>query len=306
MVGCKTAAGSSRSPPPEPAEIAIFENDATQERYLQIHSKQLLHEKGFVFSNEERFGLPQEDYDVIVKHGWEKFARHPKEKDLKKKSINVTLVKEFYAHFMDPSQRTVYVRAERVEFTAKAINKFFAIKKTADLHTPFVNGMMDQNIDFLLENLCFQGAEWDEANTTVERDRLKPVAKLWTHFLKQNLMPTTHTATVNLATLQLLHSILNFRSINLGQLIVDEAFAGITRKQSPLLFPSLITALCRQKGVMEDETNFYIRGRQGIKPTQIPSLIGFDEDATARAPPAGARTIAAARLAELMAITEKS
>ncbi|KAL4280825.1 hypothetical protein GQ457_03G020040 [Hibiscus cannabinus] len=72
-----------------------------------------------------------------------------------------------------------------------------------------------------------------------------------------------------------------------------------------LLFPRLIIALCRQKGVMEDETDFYIRGRQGIKPTQIPSLMGFDEDATEKAPPGGARTIVAARLAELMALTEK-
>ncbi|KAK8601341.1 hypothetical protein V6N12_051178 [Hibiscus sabdariffa] len=279
MVRCKNAAGSSQPPPPDTAEIAIFETEAAEERYQQIQSKQLLQEKGFVFSTGERFGLPQE-----------------------KKSINVTLVKEFYAHFTDPNQGTVYVRSERVEFTAKAINKFFAIKRTTDLHNPFVNSMKDQNIDFLLENLCFNGVEWDEANTTVERDWLKPAA----NFLKINLMPTTHTATVNLPRLQLLHSILNFRSINLGQLIVDEAFAGISRKQSPLLFPRLITALCRQKGVMEDENDFYIRGRQGIKPTQIPSLMGFDEDATASAPPGGARTIAAARLAELMALTERT
>ncbi|KAK8600941.1 hypothetical protein V6N12_050786 [Hibiscus sabdariffa] len=306
MVRCKNAAGSSQPPPPDTTEIAIFETKAAEERYQQIQSKQLLQEKGFVFSTGERFGLPQEVYDVIVYHGWEKFARHPDEKELQKKSINVTLVKEFYAHFTDPNQGTVYVRSERVEFTAKAINKFFAIKRTADLHNPFVNSMKDQNIDFLLENLCFNGAEWDEANTTVERDRLKPAAKLWMHFLKINLMPTTHIATVNLPRLQLLHSILNFRSINLGKLIVDEAFAGISRKQSPLLFPRLITALCRQKGVMEDENDFYIRGRQGIKPTQIPSLMGFDEDATASAPPGGARTIAAARLAELMALTERT
>ncbi|KAK9029832.1 hypothetical protein V6N11_031277 [Hibiscus sabdariffa] len=306
MVRCKNAVGSSQPSPPDAAEIAIFETEAAEERYQQIQSKQLLQEKGFVFSNGERFGLPEEVYDVIVYHGWEKFARHPDEKELQKKSINVTLVKEFYAHFTDPNQGTVYVRSERVEFTARAINKFFAVKRTTDLHTPFVNSLKDQNIDFLLENLCFQGAEWDEANTTVERDRLKPAVKLWMHFLKINLMPTTHTATVNLPRLQLLHSILNSRSINLGQLILDEAFAGISRKQSPLHFPRLITALCRQKGVMEDENDFYIRGRQGIKPSQIPSLMGFDEDATASVPPGGARTIAAARMAELMATTERT
>ncbi|KAK8584315.1 hypothetical protein V6N12_068560 [Hibiscus sabdariffa] len=269
-------------------------------------SKQLLQVKGFVYSNEERFGLPQEVYDIIAQHGWEKFARHPDEKDLRKKSINVTLVKEFYAHFTDPRQGTVYVRAECVEFTAKAINKFFELKKTADLHTSFVNQMNDQNIYFLLKDLCLQGVEWDEANTKVERDRLKPTSKLWMHFLKQNLMPTSHTATANLPRLQLLHSILNFRSINFGQLIMDEAFAGITRKQSPLLFPRMITALCHQKGVMEDESDFYIRGRQGIKSAQSPSLMGYDEDATARVPPGGARTIAAARLAEPMAMIERS
>ncbi|KAK8675526.1 hypothetical protein V6N13_033592 [Hibiscus sabdariffa] len=283
MARCKNAAGSSQSPP-DTADIAIFENEAAEERYLQIQSKQLLQEKGFVYSTGERFGLPQEVYDVIVYHGLEKFARHPDEKELQKKSINVTLVKEFYAHFTDPNQGTVYVRSERLEFTAKVINKFFAVKRTADLHTPFVNNMKDQKIDFMLENLCFQGAEWDEANTTVERDRLKPAAKLWIHFLKINLMPTTHTATMNLPRLQLLHSILNSRSINLG----------------------LITALCLQKGVMEEKNDFYIRGRQGIKPTQIPSLMGFDEDATTSAPPGGARTIAAARLAELMALTERT
>ncbi|KAK9009178.1 hypothetical protein V6N11_035723 [Hibiscus sabdariffa] len=56
---------------------------------------------------------------------------------------------------------------------------------------------------------------------------------------------------------------------------------------------------------MGDESDFYIRGRQGIKPSQIPSLMGFDEDATARAPPGGAHTIAATRMVELMALTEK-
>ncbi|KAK8553281.1 hypothetical protein V6N13_105199 [Hibiscus sabdariffa] len=130
MARCKNVAGSSQSLP-DTADIAIFENEAT----------------------EERFGLPQEVYGVIVYHGWEKFARHPDEKELQKKSINVTLVKEFYAHFTDPNQGTVYVRSERVEFTAKAINKFFTVKRTADLHTPFVNSLKDQNIDFLLEIL---------------------------------------------------------------------------------------------------------------------------------------------------------
>ncbi|KAK8690603.1 hypothetical protein V6N13_074134 [Hibiscus sabdariffa] len=57
---------------------------------------------------------------------------------------------------------------------------------------------------------------------------------------------------------------------------------------------------------MEDETDFFIRGRQGIKPYQIPSLMGFNEDATARAPPGRACTIAAARMAKLTDMVENS
>ncbi|KAK8613005.1 hypothetical protein V6N13_104328 [Hibiscus sabdariffa] len=66
MVHCKNAAGSSQPSPPDTAEIAIFETEAAEERYQQIQSKQLLQEKGFVFSTGERFGLPEEVYDVIV------------------------------------------------------------------------------------------------------------------------------------------------------------------------------------------------------------------------------------------------
>ncbi|KAK8669496.1 hypothetical protein V6N13_106924 [Hibiscus sabdariffa] len=124
MVRCKNAAGSSQPPPPDTAEIAIFETETAEERYQQIQSKQLLQEKGFVFSTGERFGLPQEVYDVIVYHGWEKFARHPDKKELQKKSINVTLVKEFYAHFTDPNQGTVYVRSNNCLLWMKLLQEF--------------------------------------------------------------------------------------------------------------------------------------------------------------------------------------
>ncbi|KAK9026639.1 hypothetical protein V6N11_039474 [Hibiscus sabdariffa] len=73
-----------------------------------------------------------------------------------------------------------------------------------------------------LSPLC---ANWDSANTSVDRDRLKPEGKLWMHFIKQSLMPTSHTATASLSRLQLLHSILNGRSIDVGKIIVDDAYA---------------------------------------------------------------------------------
>ncbi|KAK8632200.1 hypothetical protein V6N13_028977 [Hibiscus sabdariffa] len=138
----------------------------------------------------------------------------------------------------------------------------------------------------------------------MERDRLKPEGKLWMHFIKQSLMPTTHTATASLSRLQLLHSILNVWTIDVGKIIVDEVYACLSRKSSPLLFPHLITALCRKKGVFKGPEDLQRKGRLGITPENLSSLMGYDEAATAKQPTGGPKTIVATRLAALATMAE--
>ncbi|KAK9005856.1 hypothetical protein V6N11_043276 [Hibiscus sabdariffa] len=241
---------------------------------------------------------------TIAMHKWEKFATRPGTADPQKKPINVTLVQEFYSHLTSPTQSAVYVRGEQIQFTAAKINKFYGLQNTADNHSKFVRGLKGKNNDFLLQDLCIPRADWDSANTSVERDRLKPDGKLWMHFIKQILMPTSHTATASLSRLQLLHSILNGWSIDVGKIILDEAYACLTRKSSPLLFPHLITTLCRKKGVFESPEDLQRKGRLGITSDSIPSLMGFDEAATSKQPVGGSKTIAAARLAALSTMAE--
>ncbi|KAK9044619.1 hypothetical protein V6N11_058515 [Hibiscus sabdariffa] len=55
---------------------------------------------------------------------------------------------------------------------------------------------------------------------------------------------------------------------------------------------------------MEDEDDYCLKGRQGIRPDQIQSLMGFNEDAASRAPPGGAHTIVTTRLAALTTMFE--
>ncbi|KAL4339704.1 hypothetical protein GQ457_08G027990 [Hibiscus cannabinus] len=243
---------------------------------------------------------------TIAMHKWEKFITHPGSVDPNQKPINVTLVQEFYAHLTSPTQSSVYVRGEHIQFTAAKINKFYGLQNTADNHSKFVSGLKGKSNDFLPEDLRIPGANWDSANTSVDRDRLKPEGKLWMHFIKQSLMPTSHTATTSLIRLQLLHSILNGRSIDVGKIIVDKAYACLTRKSSPLLFPHLITALCRKKGVFESPEDLQKKGRLGITTENIPSLMGFDETALAKQPMGGARTVAAAKLAALITMAENT
>ncbi|KAK9020036.1 hypothetical protein V6N11_054534 [Hibiscus sabdariffa] len=217
MARCKNAPETiGLSKPPPPVEIKLFEDDEAKERYHAIKGKQTHPENGFVF------------------------------KDPKVKPINVSLAQEFYAHLTSPTQSAVYVRGEQIQVMATNVNKFYGLPNTSDNHSKFVSGLKVNNNDFLLEDLCFPEAEWDSANTTVERDRLKPEGKFWMHFIKQSLMPTTHSATTSLGRLQLLRSILNGRSIDVGKIIVDEAYACLIRKSSAFLFPHLITALCQK------------------------------------------------------------
>ncbi|KAL4348094.1 hypothetical protein GQ457_17G013870 [Hibiscus cannabinus] len=119
-------------------------------------------------------------------------------------------------------------------------------------------------------------------------------------------MPTSQTATASLSRLQLLHSILNGRSIDVGKIIVDEAYACLTRKSSPLLFPHLIKALCTKKGVFESPEDLQKKGRLGITAENIPSLMGFDETAPAKQLMGGARTVAVAKLAALTTMAENT
>ncbi|KAL4303816.1 hypothetical protein GQ457_10G012000 [Hibiscus cannabinus] len=305
MERCKNAPETSGRTTPT-LQIRYFEDDDAKARHQTIKGRQTLAEKVFVFKGTSTEGFPTNVMATIAMHKWEKFVSHPGSVEPNQKAINVNLVQEFYAHITSPTQSSVYVRGEHIQFTAAKINKFYGLQNTADNHSKFVSGLKGKSNDFLQEDLCIPDANWDSSNTSVDRDRLKPEGKLWMHFIKQSLMPTSHTATTSLSRLQLLHSILKGRSIDVRKIIVDEAYAFLTRKSSPLLFPHLITTLCRKKGVFESPEDLQKKGRLGITTENIPSLLGFNETAPAKQPMGGARTVAAAKLAALTTMAENT
>ncbi|KAL4303565.1 hypothetical protein GQ457_10G013310 [Hibiscus cannabinus] len=112
---------------------------------------------------------------TIAMHKWEKFVTHPGSVEPNHKAINITLVQEFYAHLTSPTQSSVYIRGEHIQSTAAKINKFYGLQNTAENHSKFVSGLKGKSNDFLLEDLCIPGANWDSVNTSVDRDRKKGV-----------------------------------------------------------------------------------------------------------------------------------
>ena len=81
------------------------------------------------------------------------------------------------------------------------------------------------------------------------RPALKPSAKIWYHFIRTRLIPTTHIETVNKERLILLHYILEGKEVNVGKLIQKEISACAFKPKGCLYFPSLITELCLRSGV---------------------------------------------------------
>ncbi|KAL4339198.1 hypothetical protein GQ457_08G023640 [Hibiscus cannabinus] len=254
---------TSSSGPPR-----FFVDDEAQERYANLRKRLVFFEQGFIFKEED---LGPDVMEVVAQHKWERFAQHPGD-------VNATLVKEFYANISDPNQHSVFVRGKYIRFTPSAINRYFKLSPKVDNHTTFKEEADNETYCDIVEDLCLPNSEWNgkqASRRAMDREKLLPKAKLWTHFLKHKLMPTSHHTTVSLPRMLLLHSILFGRSMDVGKIIVGEIHACLKRPKSALIFPNLITALCRKKKVTEDKFDEIVSGISGITLEKLPSLMGF-------------------------------
>ncbi|KAK8556619.1 hypothetical protein V6N12_003016 [Hibiscus sabdariffa] len=142
--------------------------------------------------------------DVVAQHKWEKLAKHPGD-------VNTSLVKEFYANITEPKQNSVFVRGKYIRFTPSAINRYFKLSAIVDNHATFKEEADNETYHEIVEDLCVANSKWNGqqvSRRSMNREQLLPKAKLWNHFLKHKLMPTSHNTTVSLPRMLLLHSIL--------------------------------------------------------------------------------------------------
>ncbi|PON35554.1 hypothetical protein PanWU01x14_335450, partial [Parasponia andersonii] len=219
-----------------------FETEAAETRYENnIQNRPLNAEKGFVLDNSETMGQLPFIAQVITQHNWKQFCAHPEDPI-------VPLVREFYANLTDPVENTVYVRGVQVSWSEEAINAVFGLGDPVDEHSEFIENITEHDLITVLETVAVAGAEWNvsaQGAYTCIRSALTPAAKVWFHFLKSHLLPTTHGKTVSKDRMLLLHSMLIGKSINVGRMIHSEIRACAARKTGALFFPSLITRLCR-------------------------------------------------------------
>ncbi|KAJ4715373.1 Retrovirus-related Pol polyprotein from transposon 17.6 [Melia azedarach] len=98
-----------------------------------------------------------------------------------------------------------------------------------------------------------EGTQWIVSTTekrTVMQTTLTPAARVWYHFIKFRLRPTTHDDTVSQSRILLIYALLIGLSINIGSIILAEMRKCISKAVGQLYFPSTINMLCAQAGVI--------------------------------------------------------
>ncbi|KAK8306302.1 hypothetical protein V6Z12_D03G118600 [Gossypium hirsutum] len=132
-------------------------------------------------------------------------------------------------------------------------------------------------------DLCVEGTQWIVSSQecyTVEKASLKSIGKVWYHFLKSRLMPSTHNTTVSNERILLLHSIIKGRTINVGRIIFQEVHHCVKKDAGSLNFPSLITTLCKTANVPLTDAEDITPNKGGLTRATFVKLRGIDTAST--------------------------
>ncbi|KAJ4708821.1 Retrovirus-related Pol polyprotein from transposon 17.6 [Melia azedarach] len=191
-------------------------------------------------------GLPSYVSKVIVQRDWHKFVQNPD-------PPLVAVMKEFYANWLDPEEEVVTVRGTEVDCSISAINQVYGLVDIADEYFEFIKTVTEEQINEALQLTTKKGTQWIVSaieKKTVMQTSLTPAIRVWYHFLKFSLRPTTHDDTVSLSRILLIYALLIGLFINIGSIILVEMRKCISKAAGQLYFPSTITMLCAQASVI--------------------------------------------------------
>ncbi|KAL4386087.1 hypothetical protein GQ457_09G016400 [Hibiscus cannabinus] len=141
---------------------------------------------------------------------------------------------------------------ERVPATAATINTILGLPNNEPSFYAMLGGFEEKDYEVIKNILCLTNTEWNTTGknpNSVSRLSLQPEAKLWNTFVKRNLMPTSHSQTVDRTRLLLIHTILTGYRINVGEILAKELAAACANDKGILALPCLISALCRRAAV---------------------------------------------------------
>ena len=145
-------------------------------------------------------------------------------------SIDVAIVKEFYANLYDPedkSPKQVRVRGHLVKFDEDTLNTFLktlVIIKDRDTLLAYSRfALLRPDPQELAAMLCIPGRGFelnvDGLPLKILRKNMTTLVQTWSFLSYSNLVPTSHTSDITLDRAKLIYGIIMKMDMNLGYLI---------------------------------------------------------------------------------------
>jgi len=192
---------------------------------------------------------------------------HKRLTNLADNSINLALVKEFYANLYSPegpSPKQVKIRGHLIKIDANNLNTFLetpvVLAEGESLPTYSRYCRMPTDIREIEAALCIPGRGFvlnveGHPGKILKKD-LTTLAQVWSVLSYSNLAPTSHTLDLTLDRARLIFGLVSQLDMNVGALISGQITSMAQSNSSRLGFPALITALCRSRGVASDSLVF--------------------------------------------------
>jgi len=252
-------ASKKRKAPSTPTQARYdrsrFTSQKAWERYTDIVGpRKLLPKRNMIFYDTE-FDEFKEELD---RRHWDEELIY-----FNDSSIDIAIVKEFYANLYDPedkSPKQVRVRGYLVKFDEDTLNTYLktlvVLEEGGNLCAYSRFALLRPDLQELAVKLCIPGRGFelnvDRQSLKILRKNMTTLAQTWSVLSFSNLIPTSHTSDVTLDRAKLIYDIITKMDMNMGYLISYQISLTAQHNTSRLGFPALITTLCKAIGVQSD------------------------------------------------------
>ncbi|XP_060179545.1 uncharacterized protein LOC132609529 isoform X2 [Lycium barbarum] len=224
----------------------IFKSPKCTRWFNKNLAKNITQERGIILDNlEARW---PDFYRRLMTSGWMCFAAEPIK-------ANYTIVREFYANATESdfaNDLVVTVRGKQVRFDSERINAYYNLPNgDNDVHR---ERGKELGTEWFVTNLHGgKMPKWIANNLKIESSEFTAEARTWLSILCARVLPSKNETEVTLERARIICAVMDGLPVDVGQFIVQEIHEVVMERTKSLFFPSLITYLCQQDGVIKKD-----------------------------------------------------
>jgi len=197
----------------------------------------------------------------------ERHNLHKRLTNLADGTIDVALVKEFYANLYSsegPSPKQARVRGHLVKIDADSLNTYLETPvvleegETLPTYSRYYRLPIDHReieVALYIPGRGFILNGKGHPGRILGKD-LTTLAQVWSVLSYSNLAPTSHTLNLTMDRARLIFGLVSHMDMNIDALISRHMTSIAQSNSCRLGFPALITTLCRAQGVVSDSLTF--------------------------------------------------